>query len=258
LAACTRDIHSCLRFANSTAPPVTIACLGALLTLGCVVALAPMAAGAGSARDIPSRPVKIALATVAEPTVKVPYADAPMPAADPLRSSAPKRSDLVAEVPTAEVPSMARSADRSSAPSTGRVAATLEPASAGPPPAPSSSVAVAQAAPSVDEAAQASAILARLTAQHPILSGTTVSIGQTPNGYQAVSYYQSGSIVISSNHTVSLERILAHEIWHVIDWRDNGMIDWGENIPPTQVASTQIAGSGVAPSHHGVASRCEI
>jgi hypothetical protein len=25
---------------------------------------------------------------------------------------------------------------------------------------------------------------------------------------------------------------MAHEIWHIIDWRDNGRIDWGENVPP--------------------------
>jgi hypothetical protein len=83
-----------------------------------------------------------------------------------------------------------------------------------------------------DETAQARAILAGLIAQHPILAGTTVSFGTTPGGYQAVAYYQSGRIVVSPNHTASLSTILNHEIWHIIDWRDNGQIDWGENVPP--------------------------
>jgi len=83
-----------------------------------------------------------------------------------------------------------------------------------------------------DELAQARAILSGLIAQYPILAGTTVSIGATPGGYQAVAYYQSGRIIISPNHTASLSTILNHEVWHIIDWRDNGRIDWGENIPP--------------------------
>lgn len=89
----------------------------------------------------------------------------------------------------------------------------------------------APAAPSGDELAEAQSILAGLISAHPILAGTTVSIGDA-KGYQAISYYKSGRIVISATHTASLSRILNHEIWHVIDWRDNGVIDWGENIPP--------------------------
>ena len=30
---------------------------------------------------------------------------------------------------------------------------------------------------------------------------------------------------------------MAHEIWHTIDWRDNGVIDWGENVPPVNSGS---------------------
>jgi len=83
-----------------------------------------------------------------------------------------------------------------------------------------------------DETAQVRAILAGLIAQHPILQGVTVSMGETPNGYQAVAYYQSGRIIVNPNHTASLSRIMNHEVWHIIDWRDNGVIDWGENVPP--------------------------
>lgn len=80
------------------------------------------------------------------------------------------------------------------------------------------------------ELARARKILAGLVAKHPILRGTTVEMGDA-RGYQAVAYYRSGRIVISRSHRASLERILNHEVWHVIDFRDNGRIDWGENVP---------------------------
>jgi len=93
------------------------------------------------------------------------------------------------------------------------------------------SAAAPAAAPAGDELAEAQAILAGLIGQYPILAGTTVSFGDA-NGYQAIAYYKSGRIVISPTHTASLSRILNHEVWHIIDWRDNGVIDWGENVPP--------------------------
>ncbi len=79
-------------------------------------------------------------------------------------------------------------------------------------------------------------ILAGLIARYPILAGTTVQYGDA-RGYQAVAYYRSGRIVISKNHTASLSRILNHEVWHIIDYRDNGKIDWGESVPPKNAAS---------------------
>jgi len=81
------------------------------------------------------------------------------------------------------------------------------------------------------ELAQARSILAGLVAAHPILAGATVTFGDA-RGYQAIALYQSGRIIISPTHTASLSRILNHEVWHIIDWRDNGRIDWGENVPP--------------------------
>ena len=84
---------------------------------------------------------------------------------------------------------------------------------------------------SSDELSRAQSILASYISKYPVLSGTTVSFGDA-QGYQAICYYKSGRIVISSTHTSSLDRIIGHEIWHVIDWRDNGGIDWGENVPP--------------------------
>lgn len=81
------------------------------------------------------------------------------------------------------------------------------------------------------ELAEARRILAEYVARYPILEGSTVEFGDA-RGYQAICYYQSARIVISTTHTASLERIIGHEIWHIIDWRDNGRIDWGENVPP--------------------------
>lgn len=88
----------------------------------------------------------------------------------------------------------------------------------------------------VDETTLARTILAGLQARYPrFLSGTTVEFGDAL-GYQAVSYYTIGRIVISPTHSASLTRILDHEIWHVIDYRDNGVIDWGESVPPVNMA----------------------
>jgi hypothetical protein len=82
----------------------------------------------------------------------------------------------------------------------------------------------------------AEAVLASLKARYQYLSGVTVSMGKTPGGYQAVSYYTRGRILISTAHRATISRILQHEIWHIIDWRDNGKIDWGESVPPHNAA----------------------
>jgi hypothetical protein len=82
----------------------------------------------------------------------------------------------------------------------------------------------------------AQALLASLQAQYRYLDGVTVTIDTTPGGYQAVCYYSTGRIVISPTHTATLARILTHEIWHIIDWRDNGTIDWGESVAPDSAA----------------------
>jgi hypothetical protein len=88
-----------------------------------------------------------------------------------------------------------------------------------------------------DETAQAQAILASLQARYPrYLEGVTVSFGNA-SGYQAVAYYTSGRIVISPKHRASLDRILKHEVWHIIDWRDNGRIDWREKVPPANASA---------------------
>lgn len=71
-----------------------------------------------------------------------------------------------------------------------------------------------------------------LKARYRFLDGVTIAFGATPDGSQAVAYHTKGHIVIDPSHTARIEDILAHEIWHVIDYRDNGRIDWGESVPP--------------------------
>ncbi len=114
--------------------------------------------------------------------------------------------------------------------STNSAGSTAAPASTTRPTAP-------RPAPSqTDKLAQARSILASRIAMYPILRGTTVEFGDTRGNGQAIVYYKSARIIINPNHTVSLQRIIDHEIWHIIDWRDNGQINWGCNVPPSNAA----------------------
>ena len=132
-----------------------------------------------------------------------------------------------AAVPAAEKPSAVPASDRPASSDGGSADATER------------SERAASVAPT--KLQQAQAILNQYIERYPILKGTTVEIGDA-KGHQAVAYYTLGHIVISPNHSASLERILAHEIWHVIDWRDNGRIDWGENIPPSNASDYEGRG----------------
>ncbi len=91
-------------------------------------------------------------------------------------------------------------------------------------------------APGSDITERAAELLAEHAGTYRYLDGVTIHEGPTPKGEQAVSYYTDGEIVISPDHTATLEDIVAHEIWHVIDWRDNGRIDWGEQLPPANAS----------------------
>lgn len=79
---------------------------------------------------------------------------------------------------------------------------------------------------------EAQRLLNNMIAQYPVLKGTTVEFGDA-KGYQAIAYYTSGRIIISSTHKASLSAIIEHECWHIIDYRSHGKITWGENIPPS-------------------------
>ena len=161
------------------------------------------------------------------PTVVTAEASATLPAF---------RNRLAASSPAAK---LTASADQPLAAFTprARTATTIEPVATSRPSNRSTSTtrstgsAAATPVSSGDELAEAQSILAGLIGRYPILAGASVSIGDA-SGYQSVAYYKSGRIVISATHTASLSRILNHEVWHIIDWRDNGVIDWGENVPP--------------------------
>lgn len=96
---------------------------------------------------------------------------------------------------------------------------------------------VAPASDASRDLSRANTILDAMKADYPLLDGVTVVMGTTPDAREAVSYYRDGQIVISTDHTVSIDKIMSHEIWHIIDWRDNGRIDWNEDVPPTNAAS---------------------
>jgi hypothetical protein len=83
----------------------------------------------------------------------------------------------------------------------------------------------------VSDQSRANTILNQLTARHPELKGTTIEFGSTPNNYQAVCYYTVGRIIVNPKHKATIDRIINHELGHVLDYRDNGVINWGENIP---------------------------
>ena len=118
--------------------------------------------------------------------------------------------------------------------------ASFRPSSVAPASAVSASRAETTAANPTAEAKKATEILDGLKSKYRGLEGVTVRMGSTPNHEQAVAYYTQSEIVISPEHSATLEEILAHEVWHVIDWRDNGRLDWGENLPPADPARYQV------------------
>ncbi len=78
---------------------------------------------------------------------------------------------------------------------------------------------------SVSEQALARNILARYIARYPILKGVQVYVRECPNNWQGCAYYKQGIILVDPDHTAPLERIIAHEVQHIIDWRQDNDID---------------------------------
>jgi putative cell wall-binding protein len=73
-------------------------------------------------------------------------------------------------------------------------------------------------------------------ARCPILAGSVVSYGSledTQGNGQAIVYFKSGRIIVYEKHTQTIDKILEHEIYHIYDWRDNGVMNWGEKLPPS-------------------------
>ena len=189
--------------------------VASIVLIGMLMFSAPALVGfVGEARAVDTTPVSLHLQAVADAGPKVPQA-----ASDAIDLTATKPKQA-APVPVVQ-PVVSKSAAKaySSKPKARTTRTTAR-------------TTTRTTTSSGSELAKARAILASMIARYPILAGTTVSFGKTPGGYQAVAYYKSGRILISTTHTASLDRIIRHEAWHVIDWRDNGRIDWGESVPP--------------------------
>ncbi len=75
------------------------------------------------------------------------------------------------------------------------------------------------------EAALARSILAGYIARYPILRGVQVYIRDCPNNWQGCAYYRQGIILIDPDHTAPLSSIIAHEVQHIIDYRQDNDID---------------------------------
>jgi hypothetical protein len=86
------------------------------------------------------------------------------------------------------------------------------------------------------ELRRAKVVLAELQKRYRYLDGVTLRVDPTPDDRQAVAYYTDGEIVISPDHVATIDKILAHEVWHIIDYRDNGRLDWGEDLPPSNAS----------------------
>lgn len=74
------------------------------------------------------------------------------------------------------------------------------------------------------------------------LTGATVSIDASSISASniAVAYYTSKRIIINPNWDAmtasTLENIVNHETWHILDFAIDSRIDWGEYVPPTSTA----------------------
>lgn len=117
----------------------------------------------------------------------------------------------------------------------GVLSTQLRPIAAAPMVSPSAALAtksVLATRPVAQDEARAQRIFGQLAEKYRLLDDVTITMGVTPNDEEAVAYYTDGQIVINRAHSVSVDEILAHEVWHIIDWRDNGCIDWAEDLPP--------------------------
>lgn len=175
--------------------------------------------------------VAVAVAVIATPLVSAHSADQPVLQRTSATGSGGSQAFVVAFSAAASqsaaadaatpTPAPRQSAKRAAKPAAKRASATQP-----------RLVRVASVRKPVSMASQARALLRRMIRKHPILKGTRVRIGKTTHNYQAETFYKIGLIVISPRHRASLSRIVEHECWHEIDWRDNHRIDWGERIPP--------------------------
>ncbi|NTW29327.1 MAG: hypothetical protein HGA39_08215 [Coriobacteriia bacterium] len=195
----------------------------ALTTVPTLVALGMPTSNTGTQAVAISSPGAI---TSSDPTIVVASASSEVATVAPASATTPAQAEPSAALNTPNQATATPPANTNPAPTP--AAENVAPAAAPEPvPAPTP---VPVVTPGPSEQEQAQAILDSYVAKYPILAGTTITFGDA-RGYQAITYYQSGRIILSATHTASLATIIRHEIGHVIDWRDNGVIDWGESIP---------------------------
>jgi hypothetical protein len=65
--------------------------------------------------------------------------------------------------------------------------------------------------------------------RNPILKGTSIFIKDCPNNWQGCAFYELGIIWIDPDHKAPLEEIVVHECNHIIDWREDGDIDYDDS-----------------------------
>lgn len=78
------------------------------------------------------------------------------------------------------------------------------------------------------EQKRAEQILNAFILKYPILKGVKIYVKDCPNNWQGCAYYTKGIILIDPDHTAPLERIIEHEIKHIIDWREDYDIDYND------------------------------
>ncbi|MCX7832580.1 MAG: hypothetical protein N2440_06760 [Actinobacteria bacterium] len=78
------------------------------------------------------------------------------------------------------------------------------------------------------EQRRAEQLLNAYISKYPILKGVRIYVRDCPNNWQGCAYYTKGIILIDPDHTAPLEKIVAHEIKHIIDWREDNDIDYND------------------------------
>lgn len=75
---------------------------------------------------------------------------------------------------------------------------------------------------------KAEQILAYYISKYPILKGVKVYVRDCPNNWQGCAYYTKGIILVDPDHTAPLQKIIEHEVMHIIDWRTDNKIDYND------------------------------
>lgn len=78
------------------------------------------------------------------------------------------------------------------------------------------------------EQRRAEQILSYYIKKYPILAGVKIYVRDCPNNWEGCAYYTKGIILVDPDHKHTLEEIIAHEVRHIIDWREDNKIDYND------------------------------